>query len=72
MATFNVRFSETGNTMDVAFGEHVRTVDKDYNELLNKPSINSVELIGNKTGPELSLQDEMDPISNLEIETLFS
>ena len=72
MATFNVSFTEIGNTMDVLFGEHVRTVDKDYNELLNQPSINSVELIGNKTGPELYLQDEMDTISNLEIETLFS
>ena len=31
----------------------------DYEELTNKPSINEVELIGNKSSSDLDLQDEL-------------
>lgn len=43
----------------------------DYNELVNKPQINSVELIGNKTGPELRLQNKMDTLSVQDIEKIL-
>ena len=43
----------------------------DYNRLINKPQINEVTLIGNKTSGELHLQDEMDYLTNLEIEELL-
>lgn len=43
---------------------------RDYNKLLNKPSINSVELIGNKTSAELFVQDAMDEISEQDIDTI--
>lgn len=39
----------------------------DYNDLTNKPSINGVELVGNKTNEELLI----DSISNEEIEKLL-
>lgn len=39
----------------------------DYEQLENKPSINAVTLVGNKTGAELGLQDDMDPISAVEL-----
>lgn len=40
---------------------------KDYNELSNKPQINTVELIGNKSLPEIGV----DSISNSDIEDLL-
>ena len=33
-----------------------------YDDLVDKPQINSVELVGNKRGEELGLQNEMMPI----------
>ena len=43
----------------------------DYGPLLNKPKINSVELIDNKTASDLKLQPEMDAITNQEIDTII-
>lgn len=43
-----------------------------YNYLTNKPQINSIELIGNKTSSELKLQDEMEALSNIDIENLLN
>lgn len=71
MATFKVNFTES-NDMNVTFGEHIETVTSDYEKLSNLPSINSVTLIGDKTSSDLSLQDAMDTISNLEIAALFN
>lgn len=39
----------------------------DYERLYNKPQINSVELIGNKSLPEIGI----DVISNMELEELL-
>lgn len=43
----------------------------DYNKLINKPQINSVELIGNKTGEELNLQDKMTAITEQDIDNII-
>ena len=43
----------------------------DYNRLGNKPRINNVELVGNKTSEELGIE-ETDPLTNMEIEDLFN
>lgn len=43
----------------------------DYNDLVDKPSINGVTLTGNQTGETLSLQDQMDPIENVTVEKLL-
>lgn len=42
-----------------------------YNSLSNKPQINDVVLIGNKSSEQLHLQDEMDYLTNNEIEQLL-
>ena len=42
-----------------------------YNSLRNKPSINEIILIGNKTSKQLHLQDEMSSLTNLELENLI-
>ena len=46
-----------------------------YELLSNKPRINSVELVGNKTSDELNLQKKGNyantPVTNIEIDNLF-
>ena len=68
MATFGVRFLPSDDStfranmnsdegMNTSFGEvhNIRVVDNDYEILNNKPSINGVELIGNKTSEDLKI-----------------
>lgn len=43
----------------------------EYPPLLNKPKINNVTLLGNKTGEELHLQDEMDEITFQDIDNII-
>jgi len=43
----------------------------DYELLRNKPSINSVTLIGNKTSTDLGLQDELDYADFTDIDDMF-
>ena len=44
----------------------------DYNPLSNKPKINNVELIGNKTGSDLGLLSEDDALTNEQLNNLIS
>lgn len=46
----------------------ITVIDKDYNSLINKPKINGVELIGDKSFPDLGLES----LSNIEIENLLN
>lgn len=43
-----------------------------YEYLTNKPQINNITLTGNKTSSELKLQDEMEALSNTDIENLLN
>lgn len=43
-----------------------------YEYLINQPKINDVTLIGNKTSSDLKLQDEMEALSNMDIENLLN
>ena len=45
---------------------------QEYNDLTNKPQINNITLTGNKTSSELKLQDEMEALSNTDIENLLN
>ena len=42
-----------------------------YNDLVDKPQINEVTLVGNKNSEELGLQSEMEPIPNATIDKLL-
>lgn len=44
----------------------------DYGALLNKPKINGVELVGNKTSEELKIQATIDEISDETIEEIVN
>ena len=55
--TFNVRFG-LDETINLAVYEGNVVLDQNYEHLTNKPKINSVELIGNKTSEELGIETE--------------
>lgn len=56
----------------VTFEEDAKVGTNNYEKLLNKPKINNVELIGNKKSKDLKIQDEMEVLSNLEIEKMIN
>ena len=56
----------------LTFEEGTGEGTSNYNNLTNKPKINNVELLGNKNSKDLKLQDEMDSLTNLEIEEILN
>ena len=66
--TFYASLSAPGG-LKASFGTyHEGAVEKNYNELSNKPSIEQIELIGNKNFSDLGLET----MSNMEILTMFN
>lgn len=66
--TFYASLTAPGG-LKASFGTyHEGAVEKNYNELSNKPSIEQVELIGNKNFSDLGLET----MSNMEILTMFN
>lgn len=55
-------------TFRVTFGEVNEMVEKDYEKLINRPKIESVELIGDKSFEQLGLLS----ITNSEIEAILT
>lgn len=61
-ATLNSKVSASGTlaTTNTLRGENIRLAQTvDYETLLNKPQINGIELIGNKSAAELGLQNTL-------------
>lgn len=52
---FKVGLSESNQTFGTKFGSVQTITDKDYNNLINKPTINSVVLTGALTARDLGL-----------------
>ena len=75
----NVSLSETGTEVsfndDGPFNASFGTVEKvstsNYDELFNKPKINSVEVQGDKNGADYNLQDKMAYLTPQEIERIL-
>lgn len=65
----DVTLEESGHTLSVSMEEGGGT--KDYRYLVNKPKINSVELIGDKTAEDLRLQGSMEAIAEHDIDILM-
>ena len=65
-SAFKAKFRTEGN-LSADFGNVIQVHTDDYNDLLNKPSINEVELVGNKTFEDLG--DHM--LTNIEIKKIF-
>lgn len=65
----DVTLEESAHTLSVSMEEGGGT--KDYRYLANKPKINSVELIGDKTAEDLRLQGSMEAIAEHDIDILM-
>lgn len=61
---------EDDSELHLNLEEAVPSVMKDYEKLTNKPRINGVELIGDKTSKQLKIK-ETEPLTNLEIEEII-
>lgn len=72
--TFNELIGEVENQHEiigeVSIGASVGTLN--YNHLLNKPQINNIELVGNKSLDNLQIQGKMDKVTNTELDNIFS
>ena len=66
---FNLR-TNSGTYEKLNLGNTVPVPIRDYEKLDNKPRINGVELIGNKTTAQLRIQETV-AITNQEIEVLL-
>lgn len=64
---FDAQFVNEAET-EADFGEFYERSINDYEKLVNKPQIEGVTLIGNKTFPDLGLEK----LSNTELENLLN
>lgn len=63
---------ETQNKLNAKLSERTPlSGTSDYERLRNKPQINGIELLKNKTAKDLFLQEFMIPVSNEEIDNMF-
>lgn len=58
---FKVDLKQSNTVLHSDFGEIITVPENNYNNLINKPSINGVELVGNKTGEDLDLGSAVFP-----------
>ena len=55
----------------VNFGQVQQIHSDNYEDLYNKPQINDITLIGNKTSTQLKLQHEMQELSGSDIDDVI-
>ena len=65
---------EESQQMTASFGQVFRSGGgaTSYNQLTDKPEINGVQVVGNKTGADFGLQDLMEPITAAEIDEIVT
>ena len=69
--TFNAGLKES-NGLNATFGNSAGgSGTRDYEKLINQPSINHRKVIGDKTGADYNLQDKMDAATVAEIEKIL-
>ena len=67
---FKAKFRTNGN-LKADFGNVYEVHTDDYNDLINKPTINAVTVEGHKTGPDYRLQNKMEELTVQEIERIL-
>ena len=58
--------------IEIGLEKRALVYEHDYEKLENLPQINSVQLIGNKTGDDLELQDKLELITRAEIRDIIN
>lgn len=74
-----LKFTMTTNTLNFGMSEDnlnfglntTNALGGDYEALSNKPSINGVVLVGNKTSEDIHVQHEMNEITNQDIDNII-
>ena len=61
-------FSGSQDTMRTSYGSVVERHSDDYDDLINKPQINAVEVIGSKVGADYHLQDKLTAGDHISID----
>lgn len=69
--TLGANFDDNAENITAGFGSSQVISTGDYEELANKPKINSVEVIGAKAASDYNLQNKMDVLSVQEIERIL-
>lgn len=67
--TFDAEFGSTDQS--IFRSEEISVETSDYNALDNLPRINNVILRGSKTSGDYKLQDQMEPITESEIDKII-
>lgn len=78
-SNININLTLNNNELSTTFSSEQTHTQKeeekpkvlDYNELVNKPKINNVTLIDNKTSDDLNVLDQDDEVPVTEILALF-
>ena len=65
---FQASFSDSGTEVSADFGEVIKVSTSNYEELFNKPKINTVEVKGDKTGSDYNLQNKLKAGSGIKLE----
>jgi len=68
-ANINVNASLKGTLTAGKGTQVIKEIEKDYENLINKPSINGIELVGNVSSDDLNIGDAL---TNTEIEALIN
>lgn len=70
MTTETLQFGMSEQSLEFGLTTN-NSLGGDYEYLSNKPKINGVVLIGNKSSEDIHVQHEMDEITNQEIDTII-
>ena len=70
MAKFNAEIV-CENGMIEGIIDESSLIPKYYDDLLSRPSINGVVLTGDRNGKDYGLVDQLDEVTNFEIENIF-
>lgn len=62
---------EQDESLDFTIDNYINVASTDYLDLINKPQINGVTLVGNKTSAEIHVQDPIGDISNQDIDNMI-
>ena len=62
---------EQDESLDFFVDDFVNIASNNYNDLINKPQINGVTLVGNKTSAEIHVQEPIGDVTSQDIDIII-
>lgn len=62
---------DLNDNLDFTVDAYVNVATTNYNDLINKPQINGVTLVGNKTSAEIHVQDPIGDVTSQDIDAII-